>query len=149
MLHACHPCLLAQLVIAMLLYRLCAAGKCNTTGEGFWVWTGGLVTAQGQQQRPKRLARVDATVPVPRGSYTLKVSSMALCGTWGHATLPPPAVPCCGICHWRCCGFACQATGLPLLRPCTAQVDSTAQLEVGQTVALHYKGSDFVLAREM
>ncbi|PRW20475.1 band 7 [Chlorella sorokiniana] len=75
-------------------------GKCNTTGEGFWVWTGGLVTAKGPQQRPARLAAVDATIPVPRGSYALKV-------------------------------------------------DSAAKLAVGQIVALHYKGGNYALAREI
>lgn len=50
------------------------AGKRNDTNEGFWVWSGGLVTAQGPGQKPDRLARVNATVPVPRGSYALKVS---------------------------------------------------------------------------
>lgn len=43
------------------------------------MWTGALVTAKGPNQRPAPLAKVDASIPVPRGSYTLKVRPSSAC----------------------------------------------------------------------
>lgn len=78
------------------------AGKCKDTGEGYWVWTGALVTAKGPKQRQAVLAKVDASTTVPRGSYTLKVrpkaagekGAMGLCAPGaGELDVRGPAPP--------------------------------------------------------
>lgn len=60
------------------------AGPCNDTSEGYWVWTGALVTAKGPRQREAELAKVDASaITVPRGGYTIKVRCCSLCAAAG------------------------------------------------------------------
>ena len=48
--------------------------------EGYWVYSGGLLTVgppPGQAVEEAELAAVDASAPVPRGSTTLRVDSAA------------------------------------------------------------------------
>lgn len=62
-------------------------GPTNSTRNGFYVYSGALITAQGQKLTNTRLALVNASVPIPRGTYRLPVNSTARLAVGDMVTL--------------------------------------------------------------